>query len=154
MDVPAKLNLGMKEDLANALKIPVHNVVDYGPFTPKQLELIHPTINMSAVNVQRVMIRYSPQHQKTAREAWKRIWETDPVVRTSVVLDIDRGMLVVLQSSKFQPHDNVFDSSAQYEKAIKESPLDIGLSTRFEVFTLRINGEEKNRLSYGPYITA
>lgn len=69
MDVPAKLNLGMKEDLANALKIPVHNVVDYGPFTPKQLELIHPTINMSAVNVQRAMIRYRPQHQQTAREA-------------------------------------------------------------------------------------
>lgn len=110
---------------------------DVGPLTSLQLELAMPTLADNSKCVNQVKLAYSAKHSRAVERAWRTVWQAEQVFRTEISLAIACGAQIVHKKPFRQPKLSIYSSHAEYESAVKEASLSVGLGCRLEFFSYR-----------------
>ncbi|KAL2135476.1 hypothetical protein VTI74DRAFT_8335 [Chaetomium olivicolor] len=95
-----------------ALRLGADEDIDAGPLTSLQLELAIPTLADASKNVNQVKLAYKGVYASMMERAWRAAWRTEPVFRTEICL-------------------------ADYEEAVSESSMAVGLGSRLDFLAYR-----------------
>jgi gliotoxin/aspirochlorine biosynthesis peptide synthetase len=110
---------------------------DVGPLTSLQLELAIPTLADKSRGVNQVKLAYSGKYARVIERAWRTVWQSEQVFRTEISLTIACGVQIVHMKTFRKPRLEIYSSYTDYESAVKESSMSVGLGCRLEFFAYR-----------------
>ncbi|KAL7905944.1 non-ribosomal peptide synthetase [Trichoderma velutinum] len=105
---------------------------DIGPLTSLQLALALPTLTCSWKNVNQVKLSYKNEYASTIERAWRAVWQTEPVFRTELCLNIGCGAQIVHKRPMRKPKLQFFNNLADYEEAVQKADINVGLGCSLE----------------------
>jgi non-ribosomal peptide synthetase component F len=132
-----------------ALQVAADEDIDAAPLTSLQLELALPTLADPSKSVNQVRLTYTGVHAGMMERAWRAAWQTEPVFRTSICLDVGSGVQVVQKKPPQAPKVEVFGSRQEYEAAVRGSSMAVGLGARLDFLACLANREASENTSEG-----
>ena len=110
----------------------IDNTFDIGPLTSLQLELALPTLVDKSRCINQIKLTYSGTCAGMIERAWRVVWQTEPVFRTEISLEIGCGAQIVHRKPFRKPQLSVYDARKNYEIAVKDASMSIGLGCTLE----------------------
>ncbi|KAL9125340.1 MAG: hypothetical protein Q9217_005441 [Psora testacea] len=107
---------------------------EVGPLTSLQLELARPTLEKNGTNTNQVHLSYSQEYIADAENAWKKVWESEPLFRTEISLEVALGVQVVRPNAVWKPRKSAFACHDEYLAALQKVSLEVGFGTRLDIF--------------------
>ncbi|KAL7929950.1 non-ribosomal peptide synthetase [Trichoderma chlorosporum] len=105
---------------------------DIGPLTSLQLALALPTLNCSSKNVNQIKLTYKGEFSAIIERAWRTVWQAEPVFRTEICLTIGCGAQIIHKHPMRNHKAQFFTNLADYEKAVLEADVNVGLGCSLE----------------------
>jgi non-ribosomal peptide synthetase component F len=110
---------------------------DIGPLASLQLVLAVPTLSNKSKNVNQVKLTYSGAYASMMERAWRIVWQAEPVFRTEISLAIGCGAQIIYRQPFRKPIKELYSSLADYDAAVKEVNVNVGLGCSLEFIVYR-----------------
>ncbi|KAK5988153.1 Nonribosomal peptide synthetase verP [Cladobotryum mycophilum] len=107
---------------------------EVGPLTSFQLDLAMPTLLDESRSVNQVKLVYGGTHASMMERAWRAVWQAEPVFRTEICLTIGCGAQIIHKKPFRRPQLEIYASRKDYETAVMEVSMAVGLGCRLEFF--------------------
>ncbi|KAI9875213.1 MAG: hypothetical protein M1830_008756 [Pleopsidium flavum] len=120
---------------------------EVGPLTSLQLELARPTLEYDGTNTNQIHISYSQEYMADAEHAWNKVWESEPLFRTEISLEVALGVQIVRPNAVWEPQKSTFDCHSEYLAAVQKASLEVGFGTRIDIFCFDPCNNNKDRES-------
>ena len=126
--VPANLIAQVR----TALNLAADEDIEVAPLTSLQLELAIPTLAEASRSVNQVRLSYKGVWAGVMERAWRDAWQSEPVFKAQICLDVGSGVQVVRERAPKAPMREVFHSRHEYDTAPAGSSMAVGLGARLD----------------------
>jgi non-ribosomal peptide synthetase component F len=141
--IPANLTAQVR----TALNLAADEDIEVAPLTSLQLELAIPTLAETSRSVNQVRLSYKGVWAGAMERAWRAAWQSEPVFKAQICLDVGSGVQVVRKRAPKAPTREVFHSRQQYDTAVGGSSMAVGLGARLDFLAYQPPGVASDETS-------